>query len=427
MSEAKSDWNLFLSWKEFAQHLNTSSIIEVSLTCKYLRTKLKSKIFKRANINKLVESVAQGPGNEDTYIKKTQLIDSKYSSIKNYVTNLSFDVQSNPFYIQVVCEYFLNLSNLTINECIIPSTVLKNVFTNITALTNLSLNDNLILFRRGANHIEEINLPQSLKALELGDISAISTPYWEDPLLFFQTWTDLTQDTVQLKLKFSSLLPNLVYLHLMTIEGVLENNLSVFLVNNNQLKFIKVYLDCLTPLIFESLAKCKQMVEVEILPPIRSNLVTVTQNNITLTSVKKLTLNNVVNRDAYLLSCIILPFINITELKISNIYSWPHHIYIPIQNFKNLEKLTIYKTTIPLKLNNFFLASRSLKVLEFIGFDKLGFKLNLTANCPKIRLVSFDTSNFNAGSLAELLEVLGRYSSKWTILKFMEAVKCYKK
>jgi hypothetical protein len=427
MDEDKTDWSLFLSFTELTQHLDTSSVIELSLICKYLRTKLKYKIFKRANINKLVENAAQGPGNEDTYSKKSQLIDSRYSSIKKYVTSLSFDVQSNPFYIHVVCEYFLNLSNLTINECIVPSTVLNNIFNNTTALTNLSLSDNLILYRGGANYIEELNLPESLKALELGDISAISTPYWEDPLLFFQTWTDLTPDTVQLKLKFSSLLPNLVYLHLMTIEGALESNLSTFLVNNNQLKFIKVYLDCLSPSIFESLAKCEHMVEVEILPPTRSFSATIALDSINLPSVKKLTLNNIINRDSCLISRILSPFINVTELKISNLYKWPQYIYLYIQKFKCLEKLTIYKTSGHLLLNEFFLASTSLKILEFIGLDKLDFRLSLMDNCPKIRLVSVDTSNFNANNLADLLGLVGRYSSEWTILKFRDTVKCYKK
>ncbi|KXN65077.1 hypothetical protein CONCODRAFT_74475 [Conidiobolus coronatus NRRL 28638] len=404
-----------------------SLIKKVSLSCKCLREKLKSKVFKKVNANKLAESIAQIIGNDDVYSKKFQLIDGKYNSIKKFVTSLSFNVLSKYNYIHVTCGYFNNLSNLILEVIIIPSTILINIFNNTKTITKLSLNDNMILFSESSKSAEELNFPKSLKALEMRSNSALSTPHWEDPIASYAAFAKTAPDTILINLKYGTKLPNLLYLDIWDTEDKLENILKDFLIDNSQLKFINILFECLNLQIYELLTKCEQLQEVKIVSVSRFSPAAEGQNEFNLPSVKRLTLDEVLYRRQPLLSYLISPFVNITNLKICYIEDWPQQLCDQIKKFNNLEKLTVYKSDGCLQLNEPFISSKSLKVLEFVGFSKLGFDLKLTCECPKIKTVRVNTLNFNASGLEELSQDLSRSSDDWAILKFNETVNCYKK
>jgi hypothetical protein len=124
---------------------------------------------------------------------------------------------------------------------------------------------------------------------------------------------------------------------------------------------------------------------------------------------------------------LILPFVNLQHLIIPNIKDWQSTKFPSLINgLSKLKRLTINWTRNSNTLQQFYLDSNSLELLEFIGFDTgFEFEFGMLQRCPFVSKVYIDTSRFSiiSGNLyAEELESYGG----WKVVKFGSSLNCIK-
>ncbi|KXN65774.1 hypothetical protein CONCODRAFT_12543 [Conidiobolus coronatus NRRL 28638] len=427
MSSIKLGWSFILSLPELNQHLPKPDLLNNGQVSSYIRAKLRPLIFKTININKDVELIPEDISHEGTLDEKYAALNSEFSHIQKLVKRTELNLNTDPILTSVIVNYFENIDSLTINEAIMPHTTFKIIFNSLKKLKKLNIYNCVLLFHPLANEVEDIYLNENLTVLYLTYTGGISTSLFENIKAFMRIDSDEESGVFAVNLRFSTNFLNLKKLRF--LRGNMRDIISLesFILENNRLEAIEIYIDQLNSQLFNLLAiRCKNLKSVRIYPTSEGSHQSLELKNYsTLPSVKTLNLFKLYSYENEL-SYLLAPFPNISHLIISNTHPLSSPVFDYIQNLKELTKLTIYLGESDENIYNSNLISNTITSLEFKKFESLKlWKFDLLENFPNLNKISIDVKSFSESELDNLKAQL-KNAAGWRVIEFQESINCYK-
>jgi hypothetical protein len=423
------DWAFILTLSEIIPYLERSDILITSQVSKLTRVKLQSKIFNNIDIVDLLDTVQSETSLDNRNIPLTTLLlNLHFNSIKKLVKSIKFDKIIDPLTAPLILDYFENVINLNLMECILPIEIITKLLKNLTNLTGLKMNYCLILFPLNTSTVQKsinIRLPKKLKNLELAHTAGLSTTFHTNTKKFINEQTLGNAITTPVNLQFSTKSCSLRSLQY--IKGNDKNlaNFKRIIKNNLEVERMELYMDQLTQSVMKYLERCIGLRSVVILPANGALQEFEVGNCPKLNSVKSLNIYDISAYTDRLLFYITQPFPNITHLIVSNPTLWKGQVHTIIKSLNKLQQLTVYSTHTDDTLTDFVISSNSLVTLEFLDFSNINFKFNLLFNCPRIYRVRIGINWYLKGNIGILRHKLLK-SENWKLVEIKDFINCYK-
>jgi hypothetical protein len=431
----KFQWEFILILKEVQQYISSEIVIKLSLLNKYLRVKLKNRVFNRIVINgynvshleNSFEFNRYGFENVPERDSKTMLkfkntnIDPFMAEIVDTIDPLAcyfksitfFNLDRLGYYVVPIVLNFCRLSNLNISTCCIDIKYFKRLMEKLDKLQKLTLFQlDLIKSPEQGLNEHEIKFPHKLKEIYLGHIYVCSTNLPNTPYEFLVKYSgNIERNVFYLEPK------NLSNLEKFELIGIIQNGrfITNFLTLTPKLTNLTLHVRNFSIQVMDVLSKNNCINELNLKFDFQDKLFPLDKKLAVLYSLHGLTLQFIIGSDQYLQICqLIQAFPNLTKLEIELEYYDPEFITKLLSKLTKLEALklqtfTYYNNSIDLTLFT------EVEFLKFYNYEKSKIIYKLPNPSNKLKKVILPLQNKNNKNNTELVNEMGKINANWMI------------